>query len=382
LDEDTGLYYYGARYYDSELGRFTQADTIVPSAADPQTLNRYAYCGNNPIKYVDPSGHVFGIDDIIIGIAIGAAIGGASAAAQGGNIGMGILCGAIGGLFGGFGSVLGSASWVTAALGAVGGPLAGAVIGGAAGGAVTSAISGGDVGMGALTGAIAAGISFGVGWFNHAYLKDAIPKFWTTTFSGSLGGGIGAELQGGDFLQGAAYGAAAGAAGFVIGDAIYAGVQAVKNPSQESLPLATGQTTASSPATKLTRPIQNPLLNTASKLWTLPYSALGFAYGVLNYPLGARMAFADNAIVFTGVKLLDARGLTPGNVTLYGGDLTPATIGQHEYMSSNPLDVRWGRHEMGHTWQAQRLGPLYIPAYFMFRGNFERAAEDYGAHLY
>ena len=59
FDEETGLYYYGARYYDPELGRFTQADTIVPSAANPQTLNRYAYCGNNPLKYVDPSGHSF-----------------------------------------------------------------------------------------------------------------------------------------------------------------------------------------------------------------------------------------------------------------------------------------------------------------------------------
>mgnify|MGYP002622213303 FL=1 len=40
LDDETGLYYYNARYYDPELGRFIQADTIVPSAADPQTLNR------------------------------------------------------------------------------------------------------------------------------------------------------------------------------------------------------------------------------------------------------------------------------------------------------------------------------------------------------
>jgi len=100
LDEDTGLYFYNARYYDPELGRFTQADTLVPNADDPQTLNRYAYCGNNPVKYVDPTGHVFGIDDLIIGIVIGTAIGGATSAATGGNIGLGILTGAIGGLFG------------------------------------------------------------------------------------------------------------------------------------------------------------------------------------------------------------------------------------------------------------------------------------------
>jgi RHS repeat-associated protein len=68
LDEDTGLYYYGARYYDPELGRFTQADTVVPSAGDPQMLNRYSYAGNNPLKYVDPSGH-------FIELAIAAVIG-------------------------------------------------------------------------------------------------------------------------------------------------------------------------------------------------------------------------------------------------------------------------------------------------------------------
>jgi RHS repeat-associated protein len=57
LDDDTGLYYYNARYYDPELGRFIQPDTIVPSAGDPQSLNRYSYVKNNPLLYIDPSGH-------------------------------------------------------------------------------------------------------------------------------------------------------------------------------------------------------------------------------------------------------------------------------------------------------------------------------------
>jgi hypothetical protein len=47
-----------ARYYDPELGRFIQADTIVPSAANPQSLNRYSYCYNNPLNHIDPAGHV------------------------------------------------------------------------------------------------------------------------------------------------------------------------------------------------------------------------------------------------------------------------------------------------------------------------------------
>ncbi len=52
-----GLYDYNARYYDPALGRFLQADTIVPDAANPQSLNRYSYVYNNPLRYVDPTGH-------------------------------------------------------------------------------------------------------------------------------------------------------------------------------------------------------------------------------------------------------------------------------------------------------------------------------------
>ncbi|MFC1986548.1 RHS repeat-associated core domain-containing protein, partial [Chloroflexota bacterium] len=55
--DDTGLYYYGARYYDVEIGRFISADTIVPDYTNPQALNRYSYVLNNPLKYTDPSGH-------------------------------------------------------------------------------------------------------------------------------------------------------------------------------------------------------------------------------------------------------------------------------------------------------------------------------------
>jgi len=56
-DASAGLMYYGARYYDPTLGRFVSADTLVPSAGNPQSLNRYAYVLNNPVKYADPTGH-------------------------------------------------------------------------------------------------------------------------------------------------------------------------------------------------------------------------------------------------------------------------------------------------------------------------------------
>ena len=41
------------------MGRFTQADSIIPNGAYPQDFNRYAYTRNNPVKYNDPSGHWF-----------------------------------------------------------------------------------------------------------------------------------------------------------------------------------------------------------------------------------------------------------------------------------------------------------------------------------
>lgn len=58
FDDESGLYYYGARYYNPELTRFTQPDTITQDVYNPQNLNRYSYVLNNPLKYTDPTGHI------------------------------------------------------------------------------------------------------------------------------------------------------------------------------------------------------------------------------------------------------------------------------------------------------------------------------------
>jgi len=55
--DSTGLYYYNARYYDPSIGRFISADTFGAKLGNPQSLNRYSYVLNNPLRYVDPSGH-------------------------------------------------------------------------------------------------------------------------------------------------------------------------------------------------------------------------------------------------------------------------------------------------------------------------------------
>jgi len=54
--DSTGLYYYGARYYDPQVGRFITRDLIKGRKSHSQTLNLYTYCLNNPIKYIDPAG--------------------------------------------------------------------------------------------------------------------------------------------------------------------------------------------------------------------------------------------------------------------------------------------------------------------------------------
>jgi len=70
------LYWIGSRWYDDQLGRWIQPDSIVPEAAQGvQAWDRYAYVNNSPVNYNDPSGHCLVLCTAIIGGAIGAIVG-------------------------------------------------------------------------------------------------------------------------------------------------------------------------------------------------------------------------------------------------------------------------------------------------------------------
>jgi RHS repeat-associated protein len=63
-DKETGLDYFGARYYGSQLGRFTTVDPayiLEANLANPQRWNKYSYALNNPLRFNDPDGRLVDI---------------------------------------------------------------------------------------------------------------------------------------------------------------------------------------------------------------------------------------------------------------------------------------------------------------------------------
>lgn len=68
VDSDTGLSYFGARYYDATLGRFMGVDPQGFDEGNIQSFNRYAYGNNNPYRFVDPDGKA------ALDLAIGATV--------------------------------------------------------------------------------------------------------------------------------------------------------------------------------------------------------------------------------------------------------------------------------------------------------------------
>jgi RHS repeat-associated protein len=66
-DSQTGLSYFGARWYDPLTGRFTGVDPVSFVESNPHSFNRYAYANNNPYKFKDPDGR---LPQIVVGALV------------------------------------------------------------------------------------------------------------------------------------------------------------------------------------------------------------------------------------------------------------------------------------------------------------------------
>ena len=62
-DLGMGLLDYHARFYSPVLGRFSQPDSLIPDASNPQAWNRYSYVSNRPVNLNDPTGHMQSSDE-------------------------------------------------------------------------------------------------------------------------------------------------------------------------------------------------------------------------------------------------------------------------------------------------------------------------------
>jgi RHS repeat-associated protein len=207
-DAETGLYYYGARYYDPKLARFISADTVVPYVYHPQSLNRYSYVVNNPVILTDPSGNSWW--DVAIGAGVGAIVGGVSAGIQSDWDGDAVWKGAVAGAVAGAVTVYAAPS--------VGWAIGGA-IGGAAGGGTSAALAGGnssEIFRSALYGGIIGYVAGGIGGYIAESGLNVYYQGLLQVGSGATIGGIVAELSGGDFWQGAQIGAISAAIAYEL----------------------------------------------------------------------------------------------------------------------------------------------------------------------
>ena len=352
-DPSTGLYFYNARYYDPVLGRFISPDTIVESPLHPQTLNRYAYAGNNPVLYNDPTGHCF-----LICIVIGAIVGTVSAGiASDWDPGMTLLGGAIGAFSGWVGGSVGV--YVSETVSGTLGSILGAAAGGAAAGATSATLyraAGYNVNIGLAAGAGAAGAVVGAGvGASLGYFPGA-----------AAAGAVSSTIMGGDPGEGALY--AIAAAGIALG-VQYANYQYQRYLDGKTLP----------PAVSLT-------IDVVGKIWNLPNTALGLVAGGAGYVVGKvgyalgwysgnpQIQFGHNGIQFLNNPfMLEKAALTLGNAISYSKEKQPWDPGAYEDPS-----VYYGFHEEAHTYQSQVLGPAFIPTYLLNSRAFEQAAQSYG----
>jgi RHS repeat-associated protein len=88
LNDWSGLVYLLSRYYHPGLGRFVSPDVLVGDVNIPIAWNPFAYCGNNPVVYVDPTGTWFFLAPFVVGFVVGLIYGLADGRSLGDSLGI------------------------------------------------------------------------------------------------------------------------------------------------------------------------------------------------------------------------------------------------------------------------------------------------------
>ena len=338
-DNETGLIYYGCRYYDAHNGRFINRDPIEERGG----MNLYGFCSNDGINRYD----VLGMDFLGIGKAL-KKIGKWVKKNWTSVVGAALM------FVPGIGPAL-SVLW-SAAVGYVNGGIKGMLIG-----AATSYI-------GAQIGGVIGG-KLGIG-------NQFLSKTATGALSGGFAGGAAAMAGGGNFGDGFM-------AGAITGGVLSAGTALARNVFDSPNSSANTSVNRDSVYGKISYGINslaNGLIDLEGKLWNLPNTTVGIAFGMVGVLFGGDLPRIDhNAIEFWHNPFVSS-AITLGNTISYGrASWEPATAGTaNDPAYSPPLAAATGNsrlyngltweHEIQHTYQGQLLGPLYLPSNLLAMG--------------
>jgi hypothetical protein len=126
------------------------------------------------------------------------------------------------------------------------------------------------------------------------------------------------------------------------------------------------------------------LLFALGAAWALPMSLPAALAGLAGLARGARVRWADGALVFDHFPWGPGGALALGNVVLHTGASLDATVRTYAAVAAGQAGprVRLGDHERAHVYQAMALGPLFLPLYLAcggisHRNRFEQAADRY-----